>query len=438
MQHTENSPVSEEPGEFDLHPETLMLGYGYDPRLSEGAVKQPVFLTSTFVFETAEEGRDFFDFTSGRRIAGPGVKAGLVYSRFNHPNSEILEGRLAVYEGAEESVVLSSGMAAIATLLLAFVRPGDVVLYSQPVYGGTQTLLEKTLLQYGIKAVGFTDGADREVIRSAAVKAFDLGPVPIVFVETPSNPTNTMVDLRLVQEVVAEVSAQRDASRPLMVADNTMLGPIFQKPLRFGVDLCVYSLTKYVGGHSDLIAGAVVGSHELCDRVRSLRSSMGSQLDPHTCWMLSRSLETLSLRMRASNAGALKVAEFLSGHPTVSMMHHPLYFEVGSNARRVYEAQCEAPGSTFSFDVKGGRSVAYRVLNSLRVFKLAVSLGGTESLASHPASMTHSGIPAETRERLGITAGTIRLSIGVEHPSDLVRDLEQALAPFVGTAPPSM
>ena len=414
-------------GNHKLKPETLMLGYGYDPTLSEGAVKPPVFLTSTFVFNSAEHGKEFFDYVAGRREPPQGEAAGLVYSRFNHPNSEIVEDRLAIFEEAEAGLLFSSGMSAIATTILAFARPGDVILHSQPLYGGTETLIAKTLANMNIGAAGFGDGVDEAGIRAAAKEAQGKGRVSVIMVETPSNPLNTLVDIALMRTIADEIG-EAQGHRPVIVCDNTLLGPLFQKPLKDGADISVYSLTKYVGGHSDLIAGAALGSKELMKTVRLLRSAIGTQLDPHSCWMLGRSLETLALRMNAANRNAEIVAQFLHEHPSVVKVHHLAYLPEGSRAKEVYEAQSDAPGSTFSFDVKGGEPEAFRVLNALQVFKLAVSLGGTESLISHPASTTHSGVPKATRDRLGVSDATIRVSIGIEHPDDLVADLAQALA----------
>ncbi|MBQ0822394.1 cystathionine gamma-synthase family protein [Microvirga sp. HBU67558] len=414
-------------GNHKLRPETLMLGYGYDPTLSEGAVKPPVFLTSTFVFTSAEHGKEFFDYVAGRREPPQGEAAGLVYSRFNHPNSEIVEDRLAIFEEAEAGLLFSSGMSAISTTILAFARPGDVILHSQPLYGGTETLIAKTLANMNIGAVGFGDGVDETGIRAAATEAQAKGRVSVIMIETPSNPLNTLVDIALIKRIADEIGTAQ-GHRPVIVCDNTLLGPLFQKPLKDGADISVYSLTKYVGGHSDLIAGAALGSKDLMKTVRLLRSAIGTQLDPHSCWMIGRSLETLALRMSAANRNAEIVAQFLHEHPSVVRVHHLAYLPEGSRARQVYEAQSDAPGSTFSFDVKGGEAEAFRVLNALQVFKLAVSLGGTESLISHPASTTHSGVPKATRDRLGVSDATIRVSIGIEHPNDLVADLAQALA----------
>lgn len=403
-----------------------MLGYGYDPMLSEGAVKPPVFLTSTFVFGTAEEGRDFFDYVAGRKTPPAGAGAGLIYSRFNHPNSEIVEDRLAIYEGAEAAILFSSGMSAISTSLMAYARPGDVIFHSQPLYGGTETLLTKTFAQFGIKSVPFSDGVDEAGVRSLLEKARSIGRIAVILVETPSNPTNTLVDIALVRRLADEVGIAQ-GHRPIIACDNTLLGPVFQRPLDFGADLSIYSLTKYVGGHSDLIAGAAVGSKETIGVVKALRSAIGTQLDPHSCWMLGRSLETLSLRMEKATANAKIVANFLREHPRVTKVHY-LPFLAEGLARATYEKQCTGAGSTFSFDIKGGEAEAFAFLNSLQVFKLAVSLGGTESLASHPAAMTHSGVPADVRARIGILDTTIRLSVGIEHPDDIVADIAQALA----------
>ncbi|MFA1623360.1 cystathionine gamma-synthase family protein [Rhizobium mongolense] len=413
-------------GNHALHPETLMLNYGYDPELSEGAVKPPVFLTSTFVFNTAEDGRDFFDYVSGRREPPAGKGAGLVYSRFNHPNSEIVEDRLAVYERTESGALFSSGMAAIATTLLAFVRPGDAILHSQPLYGGTETLLAKTFLNLSVSAVGFADGVSEASVKAAAEEAMSKGRVSVILVETPANPTNSLVDVAMIRRIADAIGKTQDHT-PIVVCDNTLLGPVFQRPIEHGADISLYSLTKYVGGHSDLIAGAVLGPKAVIKQVKALRGSIGTQLDPHSCWMLGRSLETLQIRMERANSNARAVADFLRDHPKVENIHYLPYHDPESPVGRTFATQCTGAGSTFSFDIKGGQPASFKFLNALKIFKLAVSLGGTESLASHPAAMTHSGVPADVRQRIGVLESTIRLSIGIEHPDDLIADLALAL-----------
>lgn len=413
-------------GNHALHPETQMLNYGYDPELSEGAVKPPVFLTSTFVFKSAEDGRDFFDYVSGRKEPPEGRGAGLVYSRFNHPNSEIVEDRLAVYERTESCALFSSGMSAIATTLLAFVRPGDAVLHSQPLYGGSETLLAKTFLNLGVSAVGFADGTSEASVEAAAEAAMQKGRVSVILIETPANPTNSLVDVAMIRRV-ADAIGERQGHVPIVACDNTLLGPVFQRPIEFGADISLYSLTKYVGGHSDLIAGAALGRKAVMKQVKALRGAIGTQLDPHSCWMLGRSLETLQIRMERANSNAAAVAEFLRGHPKVEQIHYLPFNDPASPAGRTFAAQCSGAGSTFSFDIKGGQPASFKFLNALKIFKLAVSLGGTESLASHPATMTHSGIPIEVRQRIGVLESTVRLSIGIEHPDDLIADLTLAL-----------
>ena len=414
-------------GTRELHPETQMLNYGYDPSLSEGAVKPPVFLTSTFVFNSAEEGRDFFDYVSGRREPPAGEGNGLVYSRFNHPNSEIVEDRLAIYERTDSAALFSSGMSAISTTLLAFVKPGDTILHSQPLYGGTETLLSKTFRNLGVSTLGFADGVDEQGVQAAAEEAMTLGRVSVILIESPANPTNSLVDIALVKRVADHIERQQQ-HRPIIACDNTLLGPVFSRPTEHGADISLYSLTKYVGGHSDLIAGAAMGSKALIRQVKALRSAIGTQLDPHSSWMIGRSLETLALRMERANDNAAAVAAFLQSHPQVEKVHDLPFLDPASAAGRVFSTQCSGAGSTFSFDIRGGEAAAFRFLNTLQLFKLAVSLGGTESLASHPASTTHSGVPIEVRNRFGITSSTIRLSIGIENKEDLIEDVRLSLA----------
>lgn len=413
-------------GNHALHPETQMLNYGYDPELSEGAVKPPVFLTSTFVFKSAEDGRDFFDYASGRKEPPAGRGAGLVYSRFNHPNSEIVEDRLAVYERTERCALFSSGMSAISTTLLAFVRPGDSVLHSQPLYGGTETLLAKTFHTFGVSAVAFADGVSEASVGAAADAAMAKGRLSVILVETPANPTNSLVDVAMIRRV-ADAIGEKQGHRPVIACDNTLLGPVFQRPIEHGADISLYSLTKYVGGHSDLIAGAALGRKEVMKQVKALRGAIGTQLDPHSCWMLGRSLETLQIRMERANNNAKLVAEFLRSHPKVEKIHYLPFTDPMSPEGKTFAMQCSGAGSTFSFDIAGGQAASFRFLNALQIFKLAVSLGGTESLASHPATMTHSGVPADVRQRIGVLESTIRLSIGIEHPDDLIADLTIAL-----------
>ncbi len=409
-----------------LRPETLMMSYGYDPMLSEGSVKCPLFLTSTFAFPTAEDGKSFFEVAYGLREKRPTEEPGLIYSRLNNPDLEILEDRLALWDEAESCLVFCSGMAAISTTLLTYLKPGDVILASEPVYGGTEFLIENILPQFGIFHVWFQSRQGSPTLEHAVQQGRKLGRIGLIFVETPANPTNGLVDIAKCGSIAHEL-ADPSGRRPLVAVDNTFLGPLWQHPLQLGADLVLYSLTKYAGGHSDLIAGASLGSEEVVSPIRGMRTILGTMSDPHTGWLLMRSLETLKLRMTSAMKNARYVAEFLAEHPKVRQVHYLGFLGEDHPQHELCQRQCKAPGSTFAFEIHGGEQEAFRVLNSLKVIKLAVSLGGTETLVEHPATMTHSDIPPERQEAMGIHPSLIRISIGIEHPDDLIADLQQAL-----------
>ena len=405
-----------------LHPETLMMGYGYQPSLSEGSLKPPIFLTSTFVFPNAAAGKRFFEGVTGVR---PGGAEGLVYSRFNGPDQEILEDRLALWEDAEDALVFSSGMSAIATALLALVKPGDVIVHSAPLYAATETLIARVLGKFGVTWRDFPAGATREEIERVIRNARETGPIGAIYLESPANPTNALVDVQAVRDA-------RDAvlgpDGPRILIDNTFLGPLWQQPLKHGADIVIYSLTKYIGGHSDLVAGGVLGTKAALNPIRMIRNTVGTITDPHTAWMLLRSLETVALRMERSGRNAEAVCTYLRAHPKVEQVGWLGFLEPGSRQHDIYQRHCEGAGSTFSLYLKGGEAEAFRFLDALKLVKLAVSLGGTESLASHPAAMTHLSVSPARKADLGIGDNLVRISIGVEHPDDLVADMEQALA----------
>ena len=405
-----------------LKPSTLMMGHGYDPMLSEGALKPPIFLTSTFVFPNAAAGKRHFEGVTGKR---PGGSEGLVYSRFNGPNQEILEDRLSIWEDAEDALAFSSGMSAIATLFLAMVRPGDTIVHSGPLYAATETLIARILGRFGVHWLDFPAGATREEIDAVLLKAA-AGRVALIYLESPANPTNALVDIEA-------VAASRDAiftgaDKPPIAIDNTFLGPLWLQPLEHGADIVVYSLTKYAGGHSDLVAGGVLGSRAHIDTIRLMRNTIGTICDPNTAWMLLRSLETLELRMTRAGENAVKVCEFLRHHPKVEHVGYLGFLEDGSRQADIYRRHCTGAGSTFSLYLKGGEKQAFAFLDALRIAKLAVSLGGTETLASHPAAMTHLSVPDARKAALGITDNLVRISIGVEDADDLIADFESALA----------
>jgi len=404
-----------------LKPATLMMGHGFDPMLSEGSLKPPIFLTSTFVFPNAAAGKRHFEGVTGKR---PGGAEGLVYSRFNGPNQEILEDRLGVWEGAEDALAFSSGMSAIATLFLSMVKPGDTIVHSGPLYAATETLIARILGRFGVHWLDFPAGATREEIDAVLGKAAS-GNVALIYLESPANPTNALVD-------VEAVAASRDAifkgpNKPPIAIDNTFLGPLWAQPLKQGADIVVYSLTKYAGGHSDLVAGGVLGSKEHINTIRLMRNTIGTICDPNTAWMLLRSLETLELRMSRAGENAVKVCEFLRAHPKVEHVGYLGFLEEGSRQADIYRRHCTGAGSTFSLYLKGGEKEAFAFLDSLKIAKLAVSLGGTETLASHPAGMTHLSVPDARKQALGITDNLVRISIGVEDADDPIDDFEEAL-----------
>jgi cystathionine gamma-synthase/methionine-gamma-lyase len=408
-----------------LRPETLAVAFGYDPEMGMGSVKPPIFMTSTFVYPSAQYAKDvheaYFDGT------GPLVgETNHIYSRLGHPGLDFLEKRLAAIDGAEEAVAYSSGMAAHSSIALAYVRPGDSVLHGRPIYGGVDMLYNSIMPQFGSHVAAYTDGTDENDVRKAADEAMAKGPLKLIIAETPANPTAAVVDLDLMVRIADEVGAKQ-GHRPLVVVDNTLLGPFAQRPIEHGVDLCMTSLTKYCGGHSDLLAGGISGRKELIDHLRMQRTTWGNHLDPYTSWLVLRSLESVAVRTERAMQNARGVAEFLRDHPKVAGVTYLGFLEPGTVRRAVYDRQCKAAGSTFSFHLHGGEAEAFRMLDQLKLLKVAVSLGGSETLICHSASTTHYAVPPAQRLAGGITDGTIRLSVGLEHVDDLIGDLRQAL-----------
>jgi methionine-gamma-lyase len=405
-----------------LRPESQMMSHGYRPEWSEGAIKPPLFLTSTFTFPSAAAGKAYFAEAYGLVTPTPGRANGLIYSRLNNPDLEILEGRLNLWDGAEATAVFSSGMAAISTSILALVSLGRSILFSRPLYGGTDYLLETVLPEHGIVTREFAAGSDPQQVEVLLAELEEAGtPAALTLIETPANPTMTMTDIAGLAEV-----AHRHGV--LVAVDNTFLGPLYQQPLAHGADLVLYSATKYLGGHSDLLGGAALGGRALVDRIKLYRTILGTMLEPFSAWLLMRSLETATLRMTCARKNAERVATWLARHPKVARVHFP-----GRSAdpgqRAIYERQCSGPGAVVAFELAGaGEEEAFRFLDGVRLIKLAVSLGGTESLIEHPATMTHADVPPDAQLEHGITPALVRLAVGVEHPDDLIRDLDQALA----------
>jgi methionine-gamma-lyase len=412
--------------ERKMKPESLMMSYGYKPELSEGAIKCPIFQTSTFVFKSAEEGKAFFEVAYGHREKKEGEELGLIYSRINNPDLEILENRLTLWDEAEECAVFESGMAAITTVLLEFLKPGDLLLISNPVYGGSDHFIKKILPKFGISVAEFSVGQTKEEIIQLVENTGIADKLAMVYIETPANPTNDLIDIEESKEIAKYFSSSE--KEIYLAVDNTYMGPIWQHPLKHGADLVLYSATKYIGGHSDVIAGACLGSKELMKRVKGLRTFLGNMASPNSGWLLLRSLETLKVRMDTQAINAEKVAAFLNTHPLVEKVYYIGNLSEKDGAQfNIKNKQCLSNGGMISFDVKGAEKDAFRFLNSLKLIKLAVSLGGTESLAEHPATMTHVDLDPALKNKLSITEKMVRLSIGVEFYEDIIYDIEQAL-----------
>lgn len=408
--------------------ETLSLGLGYDAFLSEGSIKPPMFLTSTFKFKSAEEGKHYFELVYGKCERAQGEQDGLVYSRLNNPNLQICEERISAWDKTDKGAVFSSGMSAISTTMLAFLKPGDHVIATMPVYGGTFFLFKNILPKYGMNFHMVPVGDDVEKRIRAKIKEIGAENVKIVYTETPSNPSNKMVDIEALSKITQELNSDGREEPAITVVDNTFLGPVFQKPIEHGADLCVYSATKFISGHSDLVAGVVTGKEAFVNQVTLYRTILGTQSSPHDGWLMTRSLETLSIRMHKQQENAIELANLLNEHPKVNWVSYPTLFEKGSEQYRIWKKQTSGSGALISFEVQGGEAAAFKVLNNVSLYGLAVSLGGTESLIEHPMTMTHADVPEDKLEEIGVTPGVVRISTGIENLDDLKNDLLAALA----------
>jgi cystathionine beta-lyase/cystathionine gamma-synthase len=402
-----------------LRPPTEVLTRGFDPRLSVGSARPAVFRSSTYVFSSPEAAERAFDLTAGRIKPEPGEQIDLIYSRFNHPNAEILEDQIVPLEaGARAALVFNSGMAAIMTSLLAVLRPGDTVVYTVPIYGGTQHFIQDYLSIWGIGGIPVVAGDS-----GGLGHAIETGSnVRVVLVETPANPTLVMTDIAR-----AVAAAKRSPAKPLVMVDNTLMGPTFQHPLALGADLVLYSATKYLSGFSDMIAGVALGVDPLLMRsIRARRNIFGNILQPDECWMLDGRLPTVSLRMNRSSKNAERIARALAKHPKVAKVLYPSLFD-DAEQQRIAREQCDFPGGMFSLILKGGKAAAFDFLRNLHIGSNAVSLGGVETLVCHPRSTTHSGFTEEEFEQAGVTDSLVRVSTGIEDWRDLLSDFEQAL-----------
>ena len=402
-----------------------MMSFGYTPEWSEGSIKPPIFQTSTFVFKTAEEGKRFFEVAYGKSELNAKEEIGLIYSRINNPNMQILEERLAVLEGSESAAAFESGMSAISTTMLSYLKPGDILIYGNPVYGGTHHFITHFLKDIGVKILPFSsETKTQEIITKLETSEYS-GNVKMIYFESPANPTNSLFDLDELKKLKDEISV-KSSNEIMLVMDNTYLGPLWQKPLDFGVDIVCYSATKFLNGHSDVIAGCAMGSEQVIRPIKTLRTFLGSMIAPYTAWLLTRSLETLHLRMAKQGENAEKVVNYLMSHKSVKTVSFPGIDTMGEKQNEIFKRQCLGSGAMISFEVFGGEKEAFKFLNNLKLIKLAVSLGSNESLAQHPYSMTHADVPDDIKLKIGINQGLIRLSVGIENAEDIISDLNNA------------
>ena len=400
---------------------TRAMFAGYRPQDADMAVKPPMHPTSTFVFPDARTGAAHMETAYG--VEGAETPPdGFIYSRLGNPTLRMAEARLAAWDDSEDAALFASGMAAISTTLLAWSGADRPVWFVGPLYGGSHHFLEDVLPDMGrtVTEIESLEGLDH------ALHAAE-GKLPgIIYLETPANPTMQLQRIRTAAEWAATHSTSDH--RILVMVDNTYLGPVLQRPLEEGADVVLYSATKYLGGHSDLIAGGASGSAEAMGKVKEFRTFLGGMLDPHSAWMLARSMETLHVRVerQQENAGHLLAhLRELCGPEAIRSAWKEDLTTMGEDISIAAQQQ-RGGGSMIGLTVPGGREGAFAFLDALTVFKLAVSLGSTESLAEHPASMTHAGVPAEAKVRMGITEGFVRLSVGLEHPEDLKEDVAHA------------
>jgi cystathionine beta-lyase/cystathionine gamma-synthase len=408
------------PHPSDLHPRTAVLTRGFDPSLSFGSARPAVFRSSTYAFASPEAAEHAFAITTGKIQPAPGERADLIYSRFSHPNAEILEDQIVPLEaGGTDAAVFNSGMAAIMTAFLAFARPGTSIVYTTPLYGGTTGMIHNFLEPFGVQGIPAPSG-DGDAIDRAIRSARNCS---IVFLETPANPTLIMTDIER-----AAATARQHPDKPVIMVDNTFLGPVFQHPLQLGADVTLYSATKFLSGFSDMVAGvAITNNHDTILKIRSRRGMFGNILQPDECWMLDGRLPTVALRMNRQSKNAQRIAEALVGHKLLSGIIYPTLF-TDPEQKRIFEKQCAYPGSLFSVDFKGGKEAAFDFLRHLRIARNAVSLGSVETLVCHPKSTTHSGMSEAELAESGVTDGLVRISVGIEDWRDLLADFEQALA----------
>lgn len=387
--------------EWDIDTACIHAGVAPDPVF--GSVAPPIYQTSTFVFTSPEQG--------AARFAG--TDPGYIYTRMGNPTTAMLEAAVAVLEEGQSALATSTGMAAVSTVFFALLSAGDHVVCAESVYGPSRVVLERDFSRFGVSFT-MVDASDTEAVRAAVTER-----TRVVFIETPANPTLTITDIAAVAQIAHDAGA-------VLVVDNTFSSPVLQKPFRFGADIVLHSVTKFLNGHSDVVGGVLVfRDEELMKRVRRVLHYHGGTMDPHQSWLVLRGLKTLAMRVRTAQENARAVAELLASHPAVESVRYPGL--PGHPQACLIEKQMSGPGSLIAFELKGGTEAGRRVLSNVRIPALAVSLGGVESLIQHPASMTHAAMKPADRLAAGITDGLVRLSVGCEGKEDLVADMRQAL-----------
>ncbi len=368
-----------------------------------GPVVPPIYQTSTFRFESAEHGADLF----------AGKEKGFIYTRMANPTIIAMEDAVAALEGGYKALGCASGMAAVHTVFAAMLKQGDHVVCSSIVYGPTTTLLKTVMADFGIEST-FVDTSKIEEVKKAVKPN-----TKMIYVETPANPTCTVTDLKACADIAHENNAK-------LVVDNTFLSPALQRPFEFGADVILHSMTKFLNGHADVVAGiVVVKDEETYSRFRKVLNQTGGVIDPFNSFLVHRGIKTLAIRMERHNENTQKVAEYLEKHPLVSWVLYP-----GLQSHPQYEIakkQHKGHGGVLSFELKGGYEAGEKMMNNVTLCQLAVSLGGVETLIQHPASMTHASMGKEGREAAGISDGLVRLSVGIENVNDIIACIENAL-----------
>jgi len=382
---------------------TQVIHAGQHPDPATGAVAPPVYQTSTFAFSSCQQGADRF----------AGIDDGPIYTRMGNPTVARLEDAVSILEGGAGGLATSSGMSALCTVVFALMNSGDHMVGTSSVYGPSRVVMERDFSRFGVEST-FVDTSDLDEVRSSIRPN-----TRMVFVETPANPTIVLTDIRAVAEIAHGHGA-------LVMVDNTFASPILQHPIELGADLIIHSMTKFINGHTDVVAGMIVpATDELVSELKPVWKYLGACMDPHQAWLALRGLKTLAMRMETSQRNAEEVAVFLEAHPKIDWVRFP-----GLASHPQHElaySQMEGPGALISFEVRGGIEAGRQLLDNVRLMTLAVSLGGIETLIQHPPSMTHAAMQREDRLAAGITDGLVRVSVGCEDADDLIADFEQAL-----------